>query len=211
VDRAGLIPKWVQVHPRKSTNIGEPKYIFINELICFVRSFEVTILHISESFEHKKIKDSISVKLREWFGVSVKEYPSSGHELDIFAVTPDGISIYVEIIWSDTSTNFFRDMSIILEEDEMKAVIRGEKFGLEALSGGERTLLNLLVRIALIKELSRSDILILDHPWALLDHERVTRVISLTKVLKSDFSQLLITTQKEDYSINPDNKIVLTT
>jgi len=82
----------------------------------------------SESPEHKKIKDSISERLKEWTGASIKEYPSSGHELDVFAVTPDGISIYVEIIWSDTSRNFFRDMSMIQQSDaNVKFVVVGPK------------------------------------------------------------------------------------
>jgi hypothetical protein len=78
----------------------------------------------SESVEHKKIKNLISAKLKDWAGASIEEYPSSGHELDVFAVTPDGISIYVEIIWSATSRNFYRDMSMIQQSDaDVKLVV----------------------------------------------------------------------------------------
>jgi len=81
-----------------------------------------------ESFEHKRIKDLISNKLNEWLGVSIEEYPSSGHELDVFAVTPDGISIYVEIIWSETRSNFFRDMNMIQQSDaDVKLVVVNPK------------------------------------------------------------------------------------
>ena len=82
----------------------------------------------SESFEHKKIKDLISTKLQEWTGASVEEYPSSGHELDVFAVTPDGISLYIEIIWSATSRNFYRDMNMIqLSDADVKLVVVNPK------------------------------------------------------------------------------------
>ena len=71
----------------------------------------------SESLEHKKIKDSISAHLREWTGASLEEYPSSGHELDVFAVTRDGISVHVEIIWSATFRNFSNGMNMIQQSD----------------------------------------------------------------------------------------------
>lgn len=63
-------------------------------------------LNASESYEHKRIKTLISEKLREWTGATLQEYQSSGHELDVFAVTPDGISIYVEVIWTNSLQNF---------------------------------------------------------------------------------------------------------
>ena len=79
---------------------------------------------MSESVEHRKIKDVISVKLKEWVGASIKEYPSSGHRLDIYAVTPDRISIYIEIIWSSSPQNFFRDLNLIQQSDaDVKLVI----------------------------------------------------------------------------------------
>jgi len=50
-------------------------------------------MRLPESTEHKTIKQVISTKLQEWTGATLEEYPSAGHELDIFAVTPNGISI----------------------------------------------------------------------------------------------------------------------
>ncbi|MEM3752710.1 MAG: hypothetical protein QXM65_07180 [Candidatus Bathyarchaeia archaeon] len=72
---------------------------------------------LSESTEHKEIKNIISSKLQEWTGASLEEYLSAGHELDIFAVTPNGISICIEIIWSPTKQNFYRDLSLIQQSD----------------------------------------------------------------------------------------------
>ena len=81
-------------------------------------------MHISESPEHRSTKDLITGKLREWTGASIREYPSSGHMLDVFAITSEGISIYVEIIWSPTSENFHRDMSMIQQSDaKVKLVV----------------------------------------------------------------------------------------
>ncbi|MFB0544486.1 MAG: hypothetical protein ACETVN_02120 [Asgard group archaeon] len=85
-------------------------------------------MNSSESPEHKRIKDLISTRLHEWTGASLEEYPSSGHELDVFAVTPDGVSIYVEIIWSATSRNFHRDMSMVQQSDaDIKVVVGSPK------------------------------------------------------------------------------------
>lgn len=70
-----------------------------------------------ESPEHVRIKDLISEKLKAWFGCSIKEYPSSGHELDVFAVTTNGISIYVEIIWSASQVHFLKDLSSVEQSD----------------------------------------------------------------------------------------------
>lgn len=81
-------------------------------------------MHSSESDEHKKIKALISERLKDWTGAALQEYPSSGHESDVFAITPDGISIYVEIIWSDSLQNFYRDMTMIQASDaDVKLVV----------------------------------------------------------------------------------------
>jgi len=75
-----------------------------------------------ESEEHRKIKELLTAKLKEWTGCSIKEYPSAGHELDTFSVTLEGVSIYFEIIWS--SSNFMKDMNMILLSDaNVKVVI----------------------------------------------------------------------------------------
>jgi len=82
----------------------------------------------SESIQHRKIKERICEKLKKWTGATLQEYPSSGHKLDVFAVTPTGISIYVEIIWSSSRTNFFRDMTMIQASDaNVKLVVVSPK------------------------------------------------------------------------------------
>ena len=78
----------------------------------------------SESVQHRKIKEAICQKLKEWTGATLQEYQSSGHELDVYAVTSIGISIYVEIIWSSSRTNFLRDMIMIQTSDaDVKLVV----------------------------------------------------------------------------------------
>jgi len=67
----------------------------------------------SESIEHKKIKEIVCERLKEWTGATIQEYQSSGHALDVFAATPLGVTICVEIIWSGSRGNFFRDLSLI--------------------------------------------------------------------------------------------------
>jgi len=83
---------------------------------------------LQESTEHKTIKQVISTKLQEWTGATLEEYPSAGHELDIFAVTLNGISICVEIIWSPAKQNFYRDLSLIQQSDaNIKLLIASPK------------------------------------------------------------------------------------
>lgn len=66
--------------------------------------------------------------LKQWVGATLTEYQSSGHELDILAMTPDGISIYVEVIWSASLQNFYRDMFMIQNSDaNVKVVIANPK------------------------------------------------------------------------------------
>lgn len=88
-----------------------------------------------ESQEHIKIKNLLSDKLKEWFGLAITEFSSSGHELDVYTVTYQGISIYIEVIWSSSWTHFLYDINEIKDADEdVKLVIaspeilRKEKF-----------------------------------------------------------------------------------
>ena len=83
---------------------------------------------LSETPQHKLLKEMICQKMKDWTGASLQEYPESGHELDVFAITADGVSIYVEIIWSDSTQNFFRDMSMIQTIDaDVKLVVTNPK------------------------------------------------------------------------------------
>jgi len=102
------------------------------------------------------------------------------------------------------------DIQVVIEEEQMKALMRDAIVDFDFLSAGEKSLLNLLIRISVTKELSESSILILDYPIAFLDQEKATKVFSLLSSLKNDFAQIIITTQREDLPIKFDNKIALT-
>jgi hypothetical protein len=79
---------------------------------------------IPETLEHREIKRLLANKLTEWFGVSVPEYYSSGHELDIFSATIEGSTIYIEIIWSDSRSHFLSDINMLQQSDaDAKLVI----------------------------------------------------------------------------------------
>jgi len=79
---------------------------------------------LPESQEHVTIKNMLSDKLKEWFGFAITEFSSSGHELDVYTVTYNGVSIYIEVIWSLSWTHFLYDMNEILHADEdVKLVI----------------------------------------------------------------------------------------
>jgi hypothetical protein len=70
----------------------------------------------------------MSQKLDEWFGISLDEYQSSGHELDVISVTTNGVKLMVEVIWTPTPGNFFRDLTTMHQSDaKIKIVIVNEK------------------------------------------------------------------------------------
>ena len=79
---------------------------------------------MGESPEHRAIKEILEAKLKDWGFISITEYPSSGHELDVFATTSEGLKIYAEIIWTHTKTQFFRDISMLQQSDaDIKLVV----------------------------------------------------------------------------------------
>jgi hypothetical protein len=67
----------------------------------------------SESEAHKNIKVIIYNKMKDWYGASITEYYDESHELDIYSMTLNGISIYVEVIWSSSKQHFIDDLLII--------------------------------------------------------------------------------------------------
>src|SRR3990170_3404197 len=66
-----------------------------------------------ETEEHKKIKEIILERLRAAHGSGLKEYPDSGNVSDVFAVTIEGIEIFVENVWTSSENNFYRDLHIL--------------------------------------------------------------------------------------------------
>jgi len=82
------------------------------------------VLVLPESESHAALKQILVKALKRWYGASINEYPSSGHELDVFAVTPSGISIYVEIIWSPSKMQFLSDINLLQQSDaDVKMVV----------------------------------------------------------------------------------------
>lgn len=113
----------------------------------------------------------------------------------------------------DQTNKHLKDMGINMgfqvTDGEMKAIIQGETVHFEALSGGERELLNLLVRIGVLKELGEKSILILEHPAAFVDQERTSKILSFLNSLKKDFAQIFITTVRSDLPLDVENKLTL--
>jgi hypothetical protein len=66
-----------------------------------------------ESKEHLKIKETVLDILKKQYGAGLKEYPDSGNIADAFVVTPDGVEIFVENVWTSSKGNFYRDLHIL--------------------------------------------------------------------------------------------------
>jgi hypothetical protein len=79
----------------------------------------------SESPEHKLLKEVMAVKLKQWFkSPFLSEFQSSGHELDDYGITYEGVKILVEIIWTPSKAQFSNDLNIIQADDaDVKIVI----------------------------------------------------------------------------------------
>lgn len=77
-----------------------------------------------ETEEHKQLKELVKSNFSKWFGPSIKEYHDSGHLLDVYTISYSGIEIMVEIIWTPTKANFWRDISLVQTSDaKLKVVI----------------------------------------------------------------------------------------
>lgn len=101
------------------------------------------------------------------------------------------------------------DIRMDIEDERMRVAIYGNICDFNILSGGERTLLNLLSRIALIKEMGHNDLLILDDAITFLDERTALKVFSFLASLREDFEQIIITTHRKDIPMDFDNRIVL--
>lgn len=84
--------------------------------------------YINETREHNELKSLFRKSLEDWSIVSIKEYYSGGHQLDVYGVTKDNISIYIEIIWSISMQHYQSDMLIIHRSNaDVKIVIGSPK------------------------------------------------------------------------------------
>jgi len=66
-----------------------------------------------ETQEHKRLKETVSKLLKDKYGASLQEYPETGNIQDVKAVTNDGVSIFVENVWTAKKGNFQRDLNVL--------------------------------------------------------------------------------------------------
>ena len=79
---------------------------------------------MGETPEHKNAKDAICKFFSENYGTALTEYLDSGFEADVSAVLFPVRKIMVEVIWSSSRVNFYRDLNLILSSDaEIKIVV----------------------------------------------------------------------------------------
>ena len=105
--------------------------------------------------------------------------------------------------------NMDMDIRVYIKDERMHVMIKGNTVDFSALSGGERTLLNLLCRIAFIREMAESRLLILDDAVTFLDERTTAKVFTLLVALRDEFEQIIVTTHRKDIPVSFDNKIVL--
>jgi hypothetical protein len=81
------------------------------------------VIYMPESDTHRALKQLLESKMKEWLGASIQEYPSSGHELDVFAITSSGVSVHIEIIWSHSKTRFLSDINMLQQSDAQAKLV----------------------------------------------------------------------------------------
>ena len=63
----------------------------------------------NETENHKKIKDRVLEVLKSIYGAGLTEYPSDGNIQDVNVVTKDGMTIFVENVWTATNSSLSKD------------------------------------------------------------------------------------------------------
>jgi exonuclease SbcC len=101
------------------------------------------------------------------------------------------------------------DVKVYVEDEKMRVLMNNNVVDLHSLSAGERTIINLLSRIALIKRIGKGNLLILDDAVTFLDQKTSLKVFSLLVSLKDDFEQIIVTAHRKDIPVDFDNKIIL--
>lgn len=101
------------------------------------------------------------------------------------------------------------DLTIKIIENKIMVTRYGMDTNIEFLSAGERSILNMLVRIVFLEEINYTDILLLDHPLALLDNVKRNMALSLLNKCKNNFKQIILTSQLDLPDLYIDTKIEL--
>ena len=94
-------------------------------------------------------------------------------------------------------SRFGMDFEVELDEDlGLKVIARGEEMSIDSLSGGERAVLALSIRLALAKVLSNREVelMILDEPTANLDADRRRELLRVLRELADEVPQVIVVT-----------------
>ncbi len=94
-------------------------------------------------------------------------------------------------------SRFGMDFEVEFDEDlGLKVIARGEEMSIDGLSGGERAVLALSIRLALAKVLSNREveIVILDEPTANLDADRRRELVRVLRELADEMPQVIVVT-----------------
>ena len=80
-----------------------------------------------ESIEHRILKEIMKVQLQEWLeGLTLKEFPVSGYEADVYGISKDKVIIHAEVIWSlnEYGKNI---ISLLISDADLKIAVFSPK------------------------------------------------------------------------------------
>ncbi|MEL0164001.1 MAG: AAA family ATPase, partial [Candidatus Heimdallarchaeota archaeon] len=142
-------------------------------------------------------------------GESIKNIYSRVPELIIQSIS-ENISNFITQKMNDLLSGHGFERAILTYEGDIEVYSKNQKIDKRTLSGGEFTILGLILRIALADFVAKLDFLILDEPTNHLDDRRVNEFIEMVdkdNIFESSKGQLIIVTHREEFGRNAKNTI----
>ncbi|MCY3411177.1 MAG: AAA family ATPase [Candidatus Heimdallarchaeota archaeon] len=146
--------------------------------------------------------------------------PISGKVKDLIAQLPTNImakitevvSLHITSIMKRLLPNRGFDKIIFSEEGELEVYNKGQLINRNSISGGEKTVLGVALRIALAEFVAPMKLLILDEPTNHLDSNRINEFIEIVdrdELFNFDAGQLIIVTHRDEFNRNASRTIKL--
>ena len=180
---------------------------YLNEISNLNQKYEEGIRLKNELNElNKKVKENEKLVM---IGESIKNIYSRVPELIIQSIS-ENISNFITQKMNDLLSGHGFERAILTYEGDIEVYSKNQKIDKRTLSGGEFTILGLILRIALADFVAKLDFLILDEPTNHLDDRRVNEFIEMVdkdNIFESSKGQLIIVTHREEFGRNAKNTI----
>lgn len=188
-----------QNHILKMMDVSKIKTNELNKELSTVLKEKANLEMNLQDASSKTIAYENSSQLVKEFSRKCDQYVSELKEIAETQKIRQKLEDLIHVLWEENFSEFMSkltnrinqklkeldvQMQLAADNGELKLLINNRLVGFEVLSGGERTILNLMIKTALVKELNASDIIILDDPIAFLDRDKASKIFSFLNSLK---------------------------